>query len=270
MEMITFLAAPFAASLVLAGIHCYFGLHVVNRGIIFADLSMAQMAALGTAAGMFIGIEEAVPSYFFSLGFAFLAGILFSLARFEKEKIPHEAVIGIVYGVSSAAVILLFQKMPHGIEELEKTLVGNILFVDWQEILTIAVIYSFIGIIHYIFRSRFISMSISPESIKRRQRVFWDIIFFITFGVVVTSSVRLAGVLLVFSYLIIPSVAAMLFFSSVKARLIFGWIFGGIGSLIGIWFSAAFDFPTGASIICVLAAMLVLCAAAWKLIPANE
>lgn len=267
MEMISFLIAPFAASLVLAGIHCYFGLHVVNRGIIFADLSMAQMAALGTAVGIFIGIEAPAASYFFSLGFAFLAGLLFTLVRFEKEKVPQEAVIGIVYGVSSAAVILLFQKMPHGIEELEKILVGNILFVDWKEILTIALIYSAIGAVHYIFRRRFIALSVSADGVERKQRILWDIVFFVTFAIVVTSSVRLAGVLLVFSYLIIPSVAAMLFFQSIKARLIFGWIFGALGSLIGIWFSAAFDFPTGASIICALALLLVLCAAGRKLIP---
>jgi zinc/manganese transport system permease protein len=265
MEMITFLVAPFIASLVLAGIHCYFGLHVVNRGIIFADLSMAQMAALGTAVGIFIGIEQPTASYFFSLGFAFLAGLLFTLVRFEKEKVPQEAIIGIVYGVSSAAVVLLFQKIPHGIEELEKILVGNILFVSWHEIIKIAVIYSAIGIIHYLFRRKFITLSSSPDKIGRKQRIFWDIIFFITFAVVVTSSVRLAGVLLVFSYLIIPSVAAMLFFHSIKARLTFGWIFGSLGSLIGIWFSAECDFPTGASIICALAALLVLCASVNKL-----
>jgi zinc/manganese transport system permease protein len=265
MEMITFLLAPFVASLVLAGIHCYFGLHVVNRGIIFADLSMAQMAALGTAVGIFIGIEQPTTSYFFSLGFAFLAGLVFTLVRFEKEKVPQEAIIGIVYGVSSAAVILLFQKIPHGIEELEKILVGNILFVDWNEILKIAVIYSIIGIIHYLFQNKFIALSNSSSKIDRKRRIFWDIIFFVTFAVVITSSVRLAGVLLVFSYLIIPSVAAMLFFQSIKARLIFGWIFGSLGSLIGIWFSAECDFPTGASIICALAVLLVLCAFTRKL-----
>jgi zinc/manganese transport system permease protein len=242
-----------------------FGLHVVNRGIIFADLSMAQMAALGTAVGIFIGIEQPTTSYFFSLGFAFLAGLVFTLVRFEKEKVPQEAIIGIVYGVSSAAVILLFQKIPHGIEELEKILVGNILFVDWNEILKIAVIYSIIGIIHYLFQNKFIALSNSSSKIDRKRRIFWDIIFFVTFAVVITSSVRLAGVLLVFSYLIIPSVAAMLFFQSIKARLIFGWIFGSLGSLIGIWFSAECDFPTGASIICALAVLLVLCAFTRKL-----
>ncbi|MBN2135840.1 MAG: metal ABC transporter permease [Acidobacteria bacterium] len=256
--MIEILFAPLVASLVLAGIHCYLGLHIVSRGIIFADLALAQMAALGATVAILLGYHvDSTPAYIISLGFAFLGAFIFAVGRFDKEKIPQEAIIGMVYGVSSALAVLVLQKSPHGSEELERMLVGNILFVSWEEVLRMMIIYSIVGLIHYIFRGKFFALTMK-NGLNGRDKIIWDFVFFITFSFVVTSSVKVAGILLVFSYLVIPAIAAMFFMKSISGKLIFGWIFGSIGSLLGVIFSAKYDFPTGASIIAVLAMMFIV------------
>ncbi len=258
MEMLSLLIAPIVASLVITGIHCYLGLHIVSRGVIFVDLSLAQMAALGATVGVVIGYEMESPTiYFLSLGFAFLGALIFALGRFEKEKVPQEAIIGIVYAVSSAIAVLLLQKTPHGPEELHRILVGSILFVSWKTIIETSLIYIALGAIHIIFRKQFMSLTFGngEDNLNKKK---WDFFFFVTFAIMVTSSVQIAGILLVFSYLVIPAVAAMFICSNITSRLICGWTFATVGSLLGIWFSAVKDFPTGASIITVLALMLLV------------
>jgi zinc/manganese transport system permease protein len=258
MEMISILIAPFVASLVITGIHCYLGLHIVSRGVIFVDLSLAQMAALGATTGIVIGYEMDSPIiYFLSLGFAFVGALIFALGRFEKEKIPQEAIIGIVYAVSSAIAVLLLQKTPHGPEELQRILIGSILFVSWDTIIKTLLIYVVIGTIHLLLRKQFLALTFGNGKERLNKRL-WDFFFFVTFAIVVTSSVPIAGILLVFSYLVIPAVSAMFICKKITSRLIFGWIFATLGSLLGIWFSAANDFPTGASIIAVLAGMMIV------------
>jgi len=269
MEMFNILIAPFFACLVLIGIHCYLGLHIVSRGVIFVDLSLAQMAALGSTVGLLLRLDPAsTESYFLSLGFAFLGALIFAFGRFKEEKIPQEAIIGMVYGVSSALAILLLQKAPHGAEELHSILVGSILFVSWNEIIKVIIIYFFIGLFHYIFRKKFMALTFG-DGMSRASKRFWDFLFFVTFAIVITSSVKIAGILLVFSYLVIPAVAAMFFFKKISTRLIAGWIFGLIASIAGVWFSAIYDFPTGASIITALALMLIIVIAVQKIMKAK-
>jgi zinc/manganese transport system permease protein len=125
MDMLHLLAAPFAACLVLAGIHCYLGLHVVTRGVIFVDLALAQFAALGGAAALLAGTDlGGKGAYALSLAFAFGGAGLFALARTRKERIPQEAVIGIAYAVASALAVLILDRTPHGGEEIKAMLLG--------------------------------------------------------------------------------------------------------------------------------------------------
>jgi zinc/manganese transport system permease protein len=259
------LLAPFVACLVLAGIHCYLGIHIVSRGVIFVDLALAQVAALGSTIALLSGYElHSTQAYLISLGFTFFGAAVFALGRVRDESVPHEAIIGIVYAVSSAAAILVLDKAPHGEEAIKDMLVGSILFVTWPQIVKISAIYLAVGALHFLFRKRFLLISMNPRE-ARQSGIwirFWDFIFYITFGFVVTSSVRVAGVLLVFSYLVVPAVCAMFFVKSVVYRLIIGWSLGFIASVFGLYASARWDLPTGASVVTVFGVILVFCAVA--------
>jgi zinc/manganese transport system permease protein len=245
------LLAPFCACVVLIGIHCYLGLHVVRRGVIFVDLALAQLAAFGGTVGLLAGYEAgSTGAYVFSLVFALLGAGAFAYTRTRAQGIPQEATIGITYAVSSAYALLILDKAPHGHEQMEQMLVGSILYVTWGDVAKVLFMYSAIALVHLIFRRQFFALSFGNDStLSPRRILFWDFMFYASFGVVVTSSVQLAGVLLVFSFLIIPAVCAMYFATSVGARLLFGWIFGLVVSVVGLYLSATFDLPTGAAIV---------------------
>lgn len=263
LTILEFLAAPIVASLIIAGIHAYLGLHVVERGVIFVDLSLAQIASLGAAIGVFIGLEPHDPSiYWLSLGFTLIGALIFALIKGQEADIPQEAIIGISYAVASAAVILVMSQSTGESEHLRDMLVGNILSVQWTEVWITAAIYVVIGAFHYIYRKRFLDISLDAKGAAARGLSvrFWDFLFYASFGIVVTRSVAIAGVLLVFCYLIVPSVGAMLWAKRIGPRLAIGWIMGGVVSMLGMYFSVLFDLPTGATIVCTFGGMLVLMA----------
>jgi zinc/manganese transport system permease protein len=270
--MLAFLAAPFVASLILTGIHAYLGVHVVERGVIFVDLSLAQIAALGAAIAILLPITGGDPHapvvYWISLGFTFIGAAVFSTIRGHRARIPQEAIIGICYAVASAAAILAMSKATSESEHLKDMLVGNILAVSWGEVAETAGLYGAIGIFHYIFRKKFLAISLDHEkAVAQGLSVrFWDFLFYASFGFVVTSSVAIAGVLLVFCYLIVPSVAAMLYADTVGRRLAIGWTMGTIVSAIGVYLSLVLDLPTGATIVCTFGIVLALMAAVRPLI----
>ena len=263
MEILPFLLWPFMASLILTGIHAYLGVHVVERGVIFVDLALAQIAALGATIAILIGMDpHGQAAYWLSLAFTFVGAAIFAFARTRRGHIPQEAFIGIAYAVASATAILLMSKATGETEHLKDMLVGNILAVSRHEVLKTAVLYGIIGIFHYIFRRRFLLISTNPEQAEASGMNirFWDFLFYASFGFVVTSSVAIAGVLLVFCYLIVPSVGAMLFADRVGRRLAIGWTMGTLVSALGVYFSVLLDLPTGAAIVCVLGALLVFAA----------
>jgi zinc/manganese transport system permease protein len=265
---LTFLAAPFVASLILTGIHAYLGVHVVERGVIFVDLSLAQIAALGAAIALLLpvtgGDAHAPAVYWISLGFTFIGALVFSTIRGHRARIPQEAVIGICYAVASAATILAMSKATSESEHLKDMLVGNILAVSWGEVGETAALYGAIGLFHYLFRKKFLAISMNPERASQSGMAvqFWDFLFYASFGFVVTSSVAIAGVLLVFCYLIVPSVAAMLYADTIGRRLAVGWTMGTVVSALGVYLSLRLDLPTGATIVCTFGVVLAVLAAA--------
>ena len=270
--VLAFLAAPFVASLILTGIHAYLGVHVVERGVIFVDLSLAQIAALGATIAILLPINGGDPhskfSYWVSLAFTFLGAFIFSTIRSRRARIPQEAIIGICYAVASAAAILAMSKSTSESEHLKDMLVGNILAVSWQDVGKTAALYGVIGLFHYIFRHKFLAISIDAKKAEADgiSVKFWDFLFYASFGFVVTSSVSIAGVLLVFCYLIVPSVAAMLYADSIGRRLAIGWSMGTIVSALGVFLSLQLDLPTGATIVCTFGLILILMAALRPLI----
>jgi len=248
--MFEMMILPFLACLVLTGIHVYLGFHVIERGVIFLDLALAQMAALGGIAGIMFGLApNSLPLYCSSLLFTFLGAFVFSTLHFKKSKISQEAFIGICYVVASALAILLLSKSTVETEMLKDMLVGNILTVSQNEVVLTALWYLFLGSILYFFRKQFLQVTQSYTSSQIKHSPFWDFCFYALFGMVVTSSVKIAGVFLVFSFLIVPSVIGLMLGAKMQTRLMIGWAAGIFASLIGIIASAVFDLPTGAAIV---------------------
>jgi zinc/manganese transport system permease protein len=269
MSVFEILLPAFVASLILTGIHAYLGVHVVERGVIFVDLSLAQIAALGTTVAYLAGYDlHSRTAYLFSLGFTFLGAAIFATSRFHRStRIPQEAIIGIVYAVSAAMAILVMSKATQETEHLKEMLVGNILSVSWPELAKTAALYALVGLFHYVFRRRFLLISMNEdEALRQGLNVrFWDFLFYMSFGFVVTSSVAIAGVLLVFCFLIVPAVAAMLFSERLGTRLAIGWSMGAIVSAAGVALSFALDLPTGATIVGTFGVALVIVAAIRRL-----
>src|SRR5438477_7092819 len=265
--VLEFLAAPFVASLILTGIHAYLGVHVVERGVIFVDLSLAQIAALGATIAILLPITGGDPhapvTYWVSLAFTFLGALVFSTIRTHRARIPQEAIIGICYAVASAAAILAMSKATSESEHLKDMLVGNILAVSWPDVGKTALLYGAIGAFHYIFRHKFLAISMNPKKAEAQgiSIRLWDFLFYASFGFVVTSSASIAGVLLVFCYLIATSVAAMLYADSIGRRLAIGWTMGTVVSAVGVYLSLKLDLPTGATIVCTFGLALIIMAA---------
>jgi zinc/manganese transport system permease protein len=267
LTILEFLAAPFVASLILTGIHAYLGVHVVERGVIFVDLSLAQIAALGATIAVllpFSGGDPHAPSvYWVSLAFTFIGAAVFSTIRSKRAHIPQEAIIGICYAVASAAAILAMSKSTSQAEHLNDMLVGNILSVSWFDVWKTAILYGIVGLFHFVFRRQFLTISMDPKAAEASGLSIrmWDFLFYASFGFVVTSSVSIAGVLLVFCYLIVPSVAAMLYADNIGPRLAIGWTMGTVVSALGVYLSVALDLPTGATIVCTFGIVLAVMAA---------
>ncbi len=262
-EMLSFMAAPFAACLVLVGLHAYFGIHVIERRILFVDLAVAQFAALGAVVGFAFGQHPGeLGSTLFSLGFATLAAALFALTRVRLERLPQEAIIGITFVVASAATILVADRAPEGAEHIKETLAGSLLWVTWPAVLKVLVIYIGVGVFHWLLRHRFMLITTDPEeAFSRGWRIWWwDFLFYLSFGVMITFSVEIGGILMVFAYLVIPACVAILLHAGMRSRLVIGWIVGVIGSAVGLLASYYLDMPTGPAIVVVLGLMLV---AAW-------
>lgn len=262
-EFLQIMWLPFLACLILTGIHAYLGLHVIERQVIFVDLALAQIAVLGASFALVLGYEmHSAQSYWLSLAFTVMGAGIFALVRFRKQKVPQEAIIGIVYVVSAALLLIVLSFSGEGTEHIRQSLVGNILLVSPQQLFKMLIIYAVVGAVHFVFRRQFYLISENPSQAFRSGLNVrgWDFLFYITFGLVVTSSVEIAGVLLVFSFLVIPAVCAMVLSDNLRMRLMLGWGIGILGSMIGMSVSYGFDLPTGASVVCVFGGVLLVSA----------
>jgi zinc/manganese transport system permease protein len=262
-EQLPFLVWPFLALLCIAGIHVYLGLHVVEREVIFVDLSLAQLAVLGAAISTLWGLDpHDTGTHLAALAATVIGAAVFSFTRSDGGRVPQEAVIGIVYVVAAAATVLILNNAPHGAEHIRDVLVGQLLVVGPGDVLRLALLYGVIGALHVAWRRRFLLISADPAAAKAsglNVRV-WDFLFYLTFGITVTASVEFAGVLVVFSYLIVPGVAGALFASRVGSRLAIGWTVATLASALGMLTSVWLSAPPGASVVCVFGALLMLAA----------
>jgi zinc/manganese transport system permease protein len=261
MDMSLFLP-PLAACLVIVSIHSYLGLHVIAREVIFVDLSLAQMAALGSTVAILAGSQpESTTSFVYALGFTTLGAALFALTRSEgKGLVPQEAIIGIVYVVASAAAILVADRTPRGGEAIKDSLVGTLLWVTWPTIVRLAAIYAVIGVFHWVMRQRFLTISFHPDiALGKGWRIrWWDSLFYLSFGIVITFSVPIAGVLLVFSFLVVPAAIAFQFTRRQGALAAISWVAGALASAGGLWVSFHYDLPTGPVVVCMFGSLLLV------------
>ncbi len=296
---------PFFICLLMTGLHVYMGMHVLRRGVIFVDLALAQMAALGATVALLASpyfihdVHSSVTSddfaqqvealehaqakgmtpeqveqqqqaehdreqdrlvYIFSLGFAVIGAALIGVSRFRDDSVPHEAIIGIFYVVSAALAVMVLSKSVHGKDEIEAMLVGNILFQNQSDVIRTFFLYFGIGVIHFLFRRQFLQISESahnPEATGLKV-IGWDFLFYLTFALMVTESVRMAGVLVVFSFLIIPAAAASMVMKGFMKQLVLAWGIAIAASVMGLYISAARDYPTGPSLVSSFGMMLVL------------
>ncbi len=262
---------PFVACMILVAIHSYLGLHVIAREVIFVDLSLAQMAALGTTTGLLVGVAPGSgTAQLFALGFVVLGAALFAATRtHEKGRVPQEAIIGIVYVVASAAALLVADKAPRGADAIKDVLVGTILWVTWPTIGKLAAAYAVLGAALFALRYRFQTISFNAAAAAAlgwRLRL-WDFCFYTIFGVVITFSVPLGGVLLVFSFLVVPAVTAFLFTRSPGKLTLIAFGTGALASALGLVVSYRSDLPTGPTIVCSYGVVLMAAGAVRRLIP---
>jgi zinc/manganese transport system permease protein len=252
---------PIVACVLLPWLLVYLGLHVIQRGIIFIDIAMAQMAALGICVAILFRLDpESWTTFFIGLGFTLIGAAIFSVTGKRASQIPQEAVIGIAYVVAAAAAVLLLSRAAEGDEEIKNILVGNILLVTPREVWERFVLFATVGIFHFVFRRSFLLVSFDRERAYRNGlRVrWWDFLFYAVFGLVVTSFVRIAGVLLVFSYLIVPAVCGINLAQRTGTRLLIGWFIALLGGIAGLFLSFWWDLPSGAAIVCTFGVLLIL------------
>jgi zinc/manganese transport system permease protein len=249
MEALTFLWPAFLVAVCLVGIHAYFGIQVLARKVIFVDLALAQIAALGATVAFMLGHSaQSVATYGYSLAFTLLAAVLLAFTRAWGTRVPQEALIGVIYVVAAAAAILLIDRAPQGAEHLKQILTGNILTSGLNEVAVIVPLYAAVGLLHWLLRSQ----------MSGTGPLFWEFVFYASFGLVVTSSVAIAGVLLVFSFLIIPAAIGVMFAATLARQLAIGWIVGTFTSAAGLAASFVFDLPTGAAMVCAFGTALAV------------
>ena len=260
-EPVQFLWPSFLVAVCLVGIHAYFGIQVLARKVIFVDLALAQIAALGATVAFMLGHPaQSIATYGYSLAFTLLAAVLLAFTRAWGTRVPQEALIGVIYVVAAAMAVLLIDRAPQGAEHLKQILTGNILTSGLNEVAVIVPLYAAVGLLHWLLR-RWLTGAGS---------LVWEFVFYATFGVVVTSSVAIAGVLLVFSFLIIPAAIGVMFASSLARQLAIGWIVGTFTSAAGLAASFAFDLPTGAAMVCAFGAALAVAGLLYPFLRGNR
>jgi zinc/manganese transport system permease protein len=266
-NLISLMMWPLIASLILPWLLVYLGLHIVQRGVIFVDLALAQTAAFGTCASLVLGYDvHDWQSYAFSLGFTFVGAVVLTFTRSRDERVPQEALIGIVYVVAAAAAILALSKSAGGNEELQRSLVGELLLVKPNEVMKTFGFFLAVGFFHFIFRKKFLAISANPEAAAASglNVRWWDFVFYMLFGLVVTSFVHIGGVLLVFTYLVVPAVCATYLVNRIGAKFAVGWIIATVSSIVSLFITVQGDLPVGAAIVCVLGLVLVFVASISK------
>lgn len=246
MDAIIFLIYPFIACILLILINTYFGTHILERGIIFVDLSLAQFIGLGIAISFLSGDSDSRRQTY-AIIFGIAGAFILSLSRHVAKYINIEAFIGAIYIFSFATSILVLDRSPHGLEEFKTIFNGNIIWTMRKDVTGVLIVYFLVGLFHLIFRKKF-----SDLSFGNGNSLLWEFLFFFTFAITIVKSVQMAGILQVFASLIIPALIGRLFFRDTVKILIMGWVIGAIASIAGTILSYKMDLPTSPLIVSIL------------------
>ena len=260
-EAIQFLLAPFCACVIMVTLFGYLGIHVLKREIIFIDIALAQIAAVGaTVAHLFFHAEEhSLFAFLSSFGFTVMIAIFYSQVGKRIKQIPHEAIIGVSYAIAAAAALFLLATAAGGDVHLEHMLTGSILWADWHEIMQVGTVFGLVGLFHFIYRNRFIKFSDEMDKADHHEKSsLWDFLFYMSIGLVITLSVHIAGVLVIFSFLIIPATISAFFATSWMNRVFIAWIVGILSIISGLAFSYRFDYSCGPSVVLFLGLFLII------------
>jgi zinc/manganese transport system permease protein len=226
--MIDILLTPIALVIILVMLHAYFGRGILERGIIFTDLAIAQFAALGSAISL--GYFHHEYFYILTLSFALLSAFLIAFA--SVRKLHLEAFIGLLYVLGASGIMMVLAHSAEGMEHFKSLLASDILFTSPKDVLKSAVIYGVIGFLLY-------------KVYPRTSGFIRELTFFTLLAITVTSSVSLAGVLVVFVLLIAPALVA----KSLDKTMLFAFIFGWFFTISSILISYYFDLPTGYTLV---------------------
>ncbi|MFC2120303.1 metal ABC transporter permease [Bacteroidota bacterium] len=273
MEILEFMLTPFVASILLIGVCVYFGIHVIKREIIFIDIALAQVAALGTTVAVVIHNsiskshadhdhdESNMFTYLISLLFCTLAAFIFSLLKNKKIRIPLEALIGIAYAIATTAAVIILDKSAGSDVHVHDMLVGTLLWVTWAQVIRLLIVIVIVGLFHYIFRKKFLSLSdnyLKNNGEKMKKSALWDFSFYFSFGIVIIEAVSVGGILTVFAFLIIPASISALFATTWTSRILIGLSVGAIVTFLGLYFSWIMDIPCSPAIIMFLGICLLV------------
>ena len=264
-----FMFAPFIACLILIIIMVYFGIHVIEREIIFIDIALAQIAALGSAVSLVlemfnIGHQHHVQEHdsrtFMAYLFCLIAAGIFTLLKNKQLKIPLEAIIGIAYAVATTSAVIILDKGAGSDVHVHDMLAGTILWISWHQVMRLFIVVLVIGGFHYFFREKFKALTLNYQGKETNIKYpgLWDFIFYLTFGIVIVEAVFVGGVLTIFGFLIIPSSISVLFATRWSERILIGLAVGGIATILGLYLSWVMDIPCSPAIILFLAACLLL------------
>jgi len=263
LDILVFMAPAICICFVLTGICVYIGIHVIMREVIFIDIALAQIAALGASTCLFFNLElNSLPTFLISLGFTLVAAILLSWSKKLTAYVPQEAFIGIMYATGAATLILMGDRLAHGAEHAKELMVGHLLWTNWREVAFYFVFYLVLGIVYALLHKKLFAISQTKKNNSKAVKgvFWWEFVFYALLGLVVTVGVQVAGVLMMFGFLVVPAVIGALLGSGFKSRLLIGWTTGLVFSLLGSYLSYSLDFPTGATIVVSLGAGLLVIA----------
>jgi len=260
MFQLGFMTQAFVAAVIIGLLLSYFGVHVVGRGIVFVDLALGQISSLGVAIAAYMDTGHTwIP-----IAATLVGAFLLSLIKIKDTRLKQEAIIGIIYAISSAVTVLLISKSAHGDSDIQEVLFGNILAVSWDQIITILIVFGLLTVFHAIFRKQFFAIT---EKYKQDRGdevgIFdvWNFLFYISIGLAIVFAVEVGGVIPVFSFLIIPSVCGIMLSKSTALVIFNALIVSVLGAFFGLNLSFHYDFPAGSSVVAVLGLLFILISA---------
>jgi len=243
-EAVNFFLMQLLLIAVVLILHTYIGLHVIRRTLIFSDLALDQLAALGILlcivmngndeAGQSVQLNDPI-TYIYALVAVTFGAFLLAVVKPKSKGIPREAVIGILFAMSLLACFAITDPVNGGEMLFDGTLKGDLDFVTWGLVKVTVIVYLLLLAFHYAFRRRFIALAEKPETVKHAW--FWDFLFFLSQGIITILIVPVAGVFLAYVFLMLPAAMATMFKQQWRSALVLGWSLGFVACTLGLFAS---------------------------------